>query len=1232
MHKLPLRILFFLAIILIQNVRLNGQDTRRYTPPSPNATSLGLFGQIPVSEYSGVPDINIPIHVIKEGQFELPISLSYHSSGIRGADRASWVGLNWALNAGGVVTRTRRHLDDFMTNGFYKKTSNWPCNDTYDQEPDLFYFNIGSEAGKFIIDVPTGGGQYTIRQLSKTNIKIELIVSDKTWIITTPDGIKFKFTQKEFTDESAHDNSTNTTTYTENFISSWFLTSIELLNGTQIVFEYIVSSSKMTTTQGSSTTTRRLSYSPATIVCCINPLPPLEVSSSATNTINTDEVVLKKITFGEGYLDFVTGARSDLAFQSSIQGKRLDRIDLYSRNQIPGAFLVRSFLFEYDYYNAPGGVVNSTSKLRLKKINEKGVGLEKPPFVLTYNTDAISTTDKFNIGGYQTQPTNGLIETITYPTGGSTDFDFEPNEYVETGTSIIRQGGGARIKRITSSDGAGNSTVVTYAYEGGVLMGDPKPWLYLMYSTNSFITSPCCDNASPQNPTLAIFNFDISIFSDFSSLGETNNGGIIGYNKVTVYNDETGVGGKRIVLFNNTAPYMPNYVQGRIPVVVPLNVSALNGTPTDEYIYSYNSGVYNLLKHTHNVYELSEINITPARRRAFNNCGYAYNIVSEWPKLEIQTVKDYQQNGTNYSIKSIGYYYTAGNKNPSKIETVNSVGDLIRIQYKYSNELSVTQGGVYTTMVEKNMLNQPVEIVRTWLNNNLQTEKIKTVFKDWFSDGKVISPEKEEYQKATTDPTITKITYNSYDTKGNVLQETAKDGIIKSYIWSYSKSYPVAEVVNADASQIYFGDFEKNGWSSTSLIYDNTRFHTGRYSGKINNAGPGEKVAYSDQWLNISIAATTKFKYSGWIYTTGPSADISLLMKTATETGSFTYIDSKTITQTNKWVYVEGEYNVPANITKLSIRIDNNSAGNVWFDDIRLHPSEAQMSTYTYDPLVGITSQTDINNRVTYYQYDGLGRLVVVRDEEGNLLKQLCYNYAGQSGACNVVGNAIRSGTFTKNDCSNNSGSTVTYTVAANTYYASTQEEADLMALNDVNAIGQIYANNNGTCGNVAKSGAFAKNDCSSGTGTIVTYSVAANTYFASTQSAADWLAQLDVITSGQAYANANGVCDPEPCSFSAMSGFDVPYSNATITGGYVNFNLVFYPTSTTMTMYGANFVAFLYGGCKPSTVKTLSLESNGKTFQVTFYPSGDVYVQLTSGSDVEAYETVYFNGSYSFP
>ena len=71
---------------------------------SPEAAGITKFGDIPVGEYTGTPDISIPLYVAKSGKLQLPVSLSYHASGIQVSQEATWVGLGWNLLAGGCIT------------------------------------------------------------------------------------------------------------------------------------------------------------------------------------------------------------------------------------------------------------------------------------------------------------------------------------------------------------------------------------------------------------------------------------------------------------------------------------------------------------------------------------------------------------------------------------------------------------------------------------------------------------------------------------------------------------------------------------------------------------------------------------------------------------------------------------------------------------------------------------------------------------------------------------------------------------------------------------------------------------------------------------------------------------------------------------------------------------------------------------------------------------------------
>jgi hypothetical protein len=101
--------------------------------------------------------------------------------------------------------------------------------------------------------------------------------------------------------------------------------------------------------------------------------------------------------------------------------------------------------------------------------------------------------------------------------------------------------------------------------------------------------------------------------------------------------------------------------------------------------------------------------------------------------------------------------------------------------------------------------------------------------------------------------------------------------------------------------------------------------------------------------------------------------------------GAYTVTGSKSVTAgrsarigRNTWTYYEHQ------VTGVTSVVVSGSGG---IDELRLYPAGAQMTSYTYLPLIGISSACNINNQIVYYEYDGQGRLKVVRDQDGNILQ-----------------------------------------------------------------------------------------------------------------------------------------------------------------------------------------------------------------------------------------------------
>ena len=63
------------------------------------------------------------------------------------------------------------------------------------------------------------------------------------------------------------------------------------------------------------------------------------------------------------------------------------------------------------------------------------------------------------------------------------------------------------------------------------------------------------------------------------------------------------------------------------------------------------------------------------------------------------------------------------------------------------------------------------------------------------------------------------------------------------------------------------------------------------------------------------------------------------------------------------------------------------------FKTLRSQLPNAQIESYTYDPLIGVTSKTDARGINSYYEYDSFGRLKMIRDFDGNVIKSFDYQY-----------------------------------------------------------------------------------------------------------------------------------------------------------------------------------------------------------------------------------------------
>src|SRR5258705_9994393 len=96
-----------------------GQST--IVPPSPNAMKMTEYFTQRPNMYTGTANVSVPLYTIDFDGWKLPISVSYNATGIRPNEEASEVGLGWALNATGVISRTIRGGDDLFLGASFKR-------------------------------------------------------------------------------------------------------------------------------------------------------------------------------------------------------------------------------------------------------------------------------------------------------------------------------------------------------------------------------------------------------------------------------------------------------------------------------------------------------------------------------------------------------------------------------------------------------------------------------------------------------------------------------------------------------------------------------------------------------------------------------------------------------------------------------------------------------------------------------------------------------------------------------------------------------------------------------------------------------------------------------------------------------------------------------------------------------------------------------------------------------
>ena len=1151
--KLPC-LLMYIILICGYNVNVNAQSgNSTYFQPSvfpsaPNTAAFAKFGSYPVNMYSGVPDISIPLYTIESGGLKVPITLAYHASGIRVSDAASWVGLGWSLNCGGAITRKILGIPD--ENGYLLETRHNNFNlqnnadldyvretveyQQHDNMPDIYSYQIPGHSGKFFYDADSS---FKIMMVPRSPLSV--IGTHGYNVAANCSCFNQKFTIRDehgniYTLGSTYQELTSTSFYTQNQTSAWMLENMISQNRKDTInFTYTSHAYQLPDGMSETITVEdEVQVNGYGIGYTANSTP---ITTLLDNPALVTEQQLTTVYFKNGKVDFVPGT----ALRTDISAYALDTLKVSLYNFSTKKYEVqKSIVFVKSYFGQGGsGLV----RLRLGGIQvldkagsiinqynfsyNTSVGL--PPYSSLardywgyYNgkdnsTDLIPQTTiqmissgggLYNVNiGNSNDPTSscrnidstkmqaGILTSITYPTGGHTDFTYQTNRYVD-GNNYLQLAGGLRIFKISSYDSPTSSTPIVKTYQYDVAHAnffvDPnininygifsnsqtyRDWVSLGPTDPSHVEGVTLGGTKRVRRFYAQPNEDLEL-----------DGVPVAYTQVTEY---TGTPGANIGKSTSTFSWMASTLQGGggetgLPLVYDYSFS--NGELLSETDYLHKAdGTYQIVKAVSNSYGAWPGFYYDAVGKAMGQRNYNDGALAPGGSAYYQqeTPDDEQtyplgnfvvQSGDTYPTSTTTTIYDQNDPTKSLTSTVSYNYDNVRHQQvtrathtdsknntivsfnKYPGDYAAGNT-VIDTMINRNILAEPIEKLETYTSSSGTTTTGAQLnqFKFGYVPNTIVpaavsvlnipspvtnfTPSTVASGNLTSDSRYVKmISFDQYDPKNNIAQYTPRNSTPVSILWDYNYDLPVAQIKNATNgpyTQVGYTGFEapRTGgfWYYTGTsVYDVT--------------APNGKMSYplsSGSIISNNFDNTQSYVLSLWSNNGAPTVNAgSSLVGAALRT-------------MNGWTYYE--YTVPISASTITI------SGTASIDELRLYPSAAQMTTYTYDPS-GLQSITDTKGEVSYFEYDPFQRLKNIKDWNGNIVKNFGYHNYDMT----ATNDAIAATTFTRDNCpAGTTSQSTTYSVPAGKYYFSTKASANAEAQYDLKVNGQAKADNPANCG-----------------------------------------------------------------------------------------------------------------------------------------------------------------------
>jgi YD repeat-containing protein len=1084
-----------------------------FAPKSPEAAAFLKYGEYSVDLSTGLTNINIPIYTVKTGDYELPISLSYHPSGIKVGEEATWVGLGWNLNAGAqIILEVRDAPDEY--NESYNTIPNANDVQTYMTNNPLGYFhsyfqNLKSES--WVRDVynfssPTANGKFIIDNSDTNQITIYPPDAFKVEIVKSLGKDGFKITDINgniYTFDTTREYSQTLQQYQPPlYKSAWFVDKIETPNHNIIDFIYTNGGN---ISQNSFTETINHTITETPNFTCIPgaKIHTESISSPITtfNTLYTETKKIEQIIFNGGRVLFNSSSgRLDYNYTSNNNDlstlangvKKLDLIEIQSKNNLLNTYTtIKDCSFNYSYFisnQLSNDIFSNGYRLKLDKITFKSIAISNSEETLfTYSTIELPTKDskstdfygyfngksnlsriphqiiKYSPSGIATSYESignadrqvnpltieaGILKEIKYPTKGITKFEYEPNtyyginkfekftEHIVSGNTVQGIGSGTRAPKELPGYGDEYSTICNQSPSIGCIQ-----YLVIPFEAVNAdgVISFQVNNPVGNDPTLTKYQY--ARVRIFDSTGEIYNSGnlkssttinasitINGQCNIVVeaYGSYMSVIGTQLKYYNSDPNPKNNYGSGlRIKSITNLNhTSEIITKKIYEYTNNLNQSAGLLVNDIYTTFQSNSV------INYFASCCSAPTFGCAWAS---NTTSSFTSNSIN-GIESNSVIYTdVKEKSISTNNTSNGYS-----QYKFSTDadyLYDTRGIIKVDAGYKRGKLLSKEIFKESSSGNLLL--INKLTNEYAEDNQKITFVQgfKLFQHAIVNGTLIN---NTLPIPLDVIFEPISYSIPVN--WFYQKATESTDYFY-NSSNVLSGSMVNR----TNYFYDNPNHLqlTRKESINSNNEILSTKYYYPDDLLTISLMSTLKIQNRvGEIIKTETFRNTNLLstkntlykdwgnnliapeiIQTSKGSGALeNKIRYNTLDNTNgnpielqqeggaKIIYIWG-YNKTLPIAKIenaayasinpSLITAAQTASDTGTEDsllaaltaLRTGLPNAMVTTYTYIPLIGVSTITDPKGDKITYTYDSFGRLQKVKDKEGNILTENEYHY-----------------------------------------------------------------------------------------------------------------------------------------------------------------------------------------------------------------------------------------------